>query len=104
MMATSIANSAQVTLDPARQERAREYSRLKRRLLLVDVAIGVAYMLLWLLTGLSVGLRQAVSNISGNDWLIVAGYGLVFVAGYGLINLPLSYYSGYVLPHRYGLS
>ena len=103
-MATSLANNAWVTLDPARQERAREYSRLKRRLLLVDIAIGVAYMLLWLLTGLSVGLRQAVSNITGNDWLIVAGYGLVFVAGYGLVNLPLSYYSGYVLPHRYGLS
>ncbi len=103
-MATSIVDNAQVALDPARQERAREYSRLKRRLLLVDIAVGVAYMLLWLLTGLSVGMRQAASNISGNDWLIVAGYGLVFVAGYGLVNLPLSYYSSYVLPHRYGLS
>ncbi len=103
-MATELAVKDQVTLDPARQERAREYSRLKRHLLLVDIAIGVAYMLLWLLTGLSVGLRQAVSNITGNDWLIVAGYGLVFVTGYGLVNLPLSYYSGYVLPHRYGLS
>ncbi len=102
-MAVELANRAEVALDPARQQSACEYARIRRRLLLVDIAVSVAYMLLWLLTGLSVGLRQAVSNVTGNEWLMVAGYGIVFGGIYGLVNLPLAYYSGFVLPHRYGL-
>jgi STE24 endopeptidase len=34
----------------------------------------------------------------------VAGGGLVFGAIYTLISLPLSYYEGFILPHRYGQS
>lgn len=96
--------STQVSIDPARQARARDYAGLRRRLMLADLALAVGYMLLWLGSGWSLGLRQSVSAITANEWLIVAGYGLVFVAGFGLVNLPLSYYSDYVLPHRYGLS
>jgi STE24 endopeptidase len=103
MIATQQTTDHLVTLDPGRQQSAREYARIRRRLLLLDLAISVAYMLLWLFSGLSVGLRQAVSNITGNEWLIVASYGLLFGGLYGLVNLPLAYYSGFVLPHRYEL-
>lgn len=103
-MATNIIAEKQATLDATRQERAREYARIRRRMLLLDLAVSIAYMLLWLLPGWSVGLRQWVSGITNNDWLIVAGYGFVFVVIFGLVNLPLSYFSGYVLPRRYGMS
>jgi STE24 endopeptidase len=36
--------------------------------------------------------------------LIIAGFAAVFGGVYFLINLPLGYYSGFILPHRYGLS
>jgi STE24 endopeptidase len=103
-MATEVSKDSQATLDPARQERAREYARIRRRMLLLDLAVSVVYMLLWLLPGWSLALRQWVTGITDNNWLIVAGYGLVFVVIFGLVNLPLSYYSGYVLAHRYGMS
>ena len=37
-------------------------------------------------------------------WLLVAGFALVFGGIYYLITLPISYYSGFVLPHRFDLS
>jgi STE24 endopeptidase len=91
-------------MDPERQTKAKEYARLRRRLMLVDLAIGAVYASLWLITGWSVDLRNALQQLTTSDWLIVAGFAIVFGGIFFLINLPLSFYSGYTLPHRYGLS
>jgi STE24 endopeptidase len=92
------------TLDPEKQEQAIEYARIRRRLMLGDLALGGIYALLWLLTGWSIALRDYLLGLTNNDWLLVAGFILVFGGIYFLIDLPLGYYSSYVLPHRYGLS
>jgi STE24 endopeptidase len=91
-------------LDPERQEQAKRYARLQRRLMLVDLAFGALYLLAWLFSGWSEALRDALQSRFDNEWLIVAAYGLVFGGLYALLNLPLSYYEGFVLPHRFGLS
>jgi STE24 endopeptidase len=91
-------------LDPVRQETAREYARIRRRLLLADLVMGGVYALAWLLAGWSRGLRDFLGGVASNDWLIVAGFIAIFGGVYALINLPLGYYSGYILPHRFGLS
>jgi STE24 endopeptidase len=49
-------------------------------------------------------LRNYLLGFTTNDWLLVAGFILVFGGIYFLIDLPLGYYSSYILPHRYGLS
>ena len=95
---------AEVTLDPERQEQARKYARIQRRLMLVDLLIGAVYTLAWLVFGLSLQLKLSLLSLTQNDWLLVAGFGLIFGAGIYLLGLPLSYYSGYILPHRFGLS
>ncbi|MES0361309.1 MAG: M48 family metallopeptidase [Anaerolineales bacterium] len=92
------------TLDPEKQEQAIEYARIRRRLMLGDLALGGIYALLWLVTGWSIALRDYLLGLTNNDWLLVAGFILVFGGIYFLIDLPLGYYSSYVLPHRYGLS
>lgn len=92
------------TLDPEKQEQAIEYARIRRRLMLGDLALGGIYALLWLMTGWSIALRDYLLGLTNNDWLLVAGFILVFGGIYFLIDLPLGYYSSYVLPHRYGLS
>ena len=64
-----------------------------------------------LLSGLNFWLRDALAPIAGG-WEPVAGWQPLLVALYFLalalavtiIDLPLSHDSGYVLPHRYGLS
>jgi STE24 endopeptidase len=92
------------SLDAERQQKAKEYARTRRRLLLVDLALGAAFVLAWLLSGASLWLRDQVMALTGQPLLIVALYAAVFGAVYGLLDAPLSYYSGFVLPHRYGLS
>jgi len=93
-----------VSLDPERQVRAKEYARIRRRLLLVDLLIGGLYALFWLVLGWSSALKVNLLSVTSNEWILVAIFALVFGGCYLLISLPLSYYSGFVLPHRYGLS
>ncbi len=92
------------TIDPERQKQAKEYSRIKRRLWLVDTAFGLIYALAWLSFGWTVSLRNWVSGFTNNDWLIVPVYVLVFGAVYFVLDLPLSYYSEFTLPHRFDQS
>lgn len=94
----------QVQLDEERQKKAKEYGRISRRLMLVDLAFSGAYVLAWLLFGWSARLRDALMTLTTNQWLLVLGFGALFGGLFGLINLPLSYYESFVLPHRFGLS
>lgn len=91
-------------LDPERQVQAKRYARINRRLMLFDLLLGLAYILAWLVFGWSHSLREILSGFIDQEWLLVAAYALVFGGIYYLLNLPLSYYSGFVLPHRFGLS
>ena len=91
-------------LDPEKQKRAKEYARINRRLMVLDFAISGCYMLAWLLFGWSQALKTRLLQFTTNDWLLVFLYVLVIGGIMFLINLPLSFYQGYTLPHRYELS
>ena len=91
-------------LDPGKQVKAKEYANLRRCLMLLDLGLAAVYAVLWLAVGWSIALRDFLYGLTNNEWLVVAGYVLVFGGVYFLIDLPLGYYSGYVLPHRYELS
>jgi STE24 endopeptidase len=99
-------------LDEDRQERAREYARIRRRLLVVQLISGAVYLVLWVTLGWATGLRsQLASDVSGGllpftpHWAIqVILFTFGFSLPWSLISLPLSYYTGFVLPHRYGQS
>ena len=94
----------EATLDGERQVKAKEYARLRRRLMLVDLGLAAVYAILWLAAGWSAALRDTLYTLTPNEWLVVAGFVIVFGGVYFLIDLPLGYYSGYILPHRYELS
>jgi STE24 endopeptidase len=91
-------------LDLERQQQAKQYARIKRRLWLVDQSFSLLYALIWLVTGWSVALRGWLASIVYNPWFIVAAFAAIFGGIYFLLNLPLGYYAGFVLPHRYDLS
>src|SRR5687767_5112461 len=92
------------TLDPERQKQAKEYARIRRRLWLVDTVFSAVYALLWLFLGWSISLRDWLLTFTTNPWLLVAVFVVIFGGIYALINLPLGYYSGFILPHRFGQS
>ncbi len=91
-------------LDPERQQRARVYARLQRRLLVVELALGAVYAGLWLGLGLGAALGRWLATLTPWPWLQVAGFAFVFGGLYGVISFPLDYYSGFVLQHRFELS
>ena len=95
---------SEVTLDTERQKKARQYARLERRLFFADLAIGGVYVVVWLLLGWSIGVKNALAAVSAADGFLVAGVSFVFAAGLYVVDLPLGYYSGFVLPHRFELS
>ncbi|HEY3343373.1 MAG TPA: M48 family metallopeptidase [Anaerolineaceae bacterium] len=92
------------SIDVERQKQAKTYSRIKRRLMLLDLGVGGVYTLAWLVLGWSGALKQALLPVTTNDWLLVLLYALVFGGIYLVITLPLSYYEEYTLPHRFEMS
>jgi len=99
-------------LDPEKQKQAKQYSRIRRRLWLVDTIFSAAYALAWLFLGWSALLREWLHQLitvnwsltTGADWLLVALYIAIFGGAYAVLNLPLGYYSGFILPHSFGQS
>ena len=92
------------TLDPQKQKQAKEYARIRRRLWLVDTVFSAVYALLWLFLGWAGTVRDWLSSFTSNPWLLVPLFVIIFGGIYSIINVPLGYYSGFVLPHRYGQS
>ena len=91
-------------LDPEGQKRAKQLGRINRRLMVVNLAISAVYFVAWLAFGWSEALKNWLLGFTSNDWLLVLLYVLVIGAILFVINLPLSFYKGYSLPHRFGLS
>ena len=92
------------TLDPERQKQAKEYARIRRRLWVVSTVFNAVYALAWLFLDWAIALREWVMSFTSIEWLII----LAFVAVFGGIQVvlmsPMSYYVGFVLPHRFGQS
>jgi STE24 endopeptidase len=101
-----------VTLDPQRQERARTYARVRRRLLLINLLLGSGYLLLWLLFDWAPQVRSAFTHSSTGGilpfhphWALqLILFTMTLSLPWNLIDLPLSFYSGFILPHRFELS
>jgi len=96
---------AKVGLDPERQALARRRARDERCLMVAELAVAAALAGGWLVSGASAWLEAVLLGVGlTSAWTLTAAYlGLVLV-GYALLTLPLAWWSGYVHPHRYGLS
>jgi STE24 endopeptidase len=101
---TSTPPALPVEIDEERQRQAREYARVRRRLMVVDLLLGGAYLVVWVAAGWHTALRDWVNAITPLPALRVLIYAAAFGVPYMLLDLPLSYFSGFVLPHRYGQS
>jgi STE24 endopeptidase len=91
-------------IDPEKQKQAKRYSRLRRRLWVVETAFGAIYLMAWLFFGWARALTVWLKTITANDWLLVLGFIVVFGGIAFVLELPLDYYSGFILPHRFDQS
>ncbi len=91
-------------IDPGLQAKAKEYARVRRRLLVVDLAIKTAWTGAWLFFGWASALEQALTRLTTNPWLVVPLFAAFFFISFEIFDIPLGFYSNYILAHRYGQS
>lgn len=90
-------------LEPASPE-VKSYQRGKRLAAVAEVLLGLtllAIAALWL--GPEVN-RRVGGMVGGNRWLRLAALGFVYAAAMEVLTLPLDFWSGFMLEHRYQLS
>ena len=84
---------------------AKRYERLKMLAAGLDFAAYLAVPLVVLLSGLSVGIRDVIlGDVSANPVLGAGVYAFGAVLFMAVLTLPLSWWSGFRLEHRFGLS
>src|SRR5947208_639798 len=90
-------------MSESRRQKAKEYARVRRVLFFVNLGIGLAVLLIMLLSGLSLELRKLVESWTTNQWLVVPLYMAIFGGAYAVLTFPMDVYAGYYLPKKYGL-
>lgn len=73
----------------------------------MSTALGGAYTAAWIAFGWGVDLRNWLGGVwdgFSNPWFLVPAFAFIFVAIMAILDLPLGYYGGFVLPHRFGQS
>jgi Zn-dependent protease with chaperone function len=89
---------------PEPSEKALSYYRSGIVLSVVTALWGLLIPALFLFTGFSARIRDWAKSI-GKTWFLVIGiYFAIFLIINFALDLPLSYYQGYVRQHAYGLS
>ncbi len=99
-------------IDLARQRRAYRYATTQYWLSLIDLAACGTLLAITTFEGLALRLRDWLMSQGLSSWQPIAGWAPICVAIaiggffviYIIFTLPLAFLSGYVLPHRYGLS
>ncbi|MBI3313262.1 MAG: M48 family metallopeptidase [Candidatus Omnitrophica bacterium] len=86
------------------KEKAKAYQRKKQSLTLFHLFLTPAILAAATLTPISSSLKEAASQLSQNPYGMFAIYFLLFSLYTLIFDAPFSYYSGFVLEHRYGLS
>ncbi|MEX0601964.1 MAG: M48 family metallopeptidase, partial [Bacteroidota bacterium] len=87
-----------------RTRNAKSYSRAKLLLGAVKTGLFFLFSLVVLLTGLSTVLEEALRGVFQNDYLVLLAFVFTLGAAEGILTLPLRWYSGFHLEHRYRLS
>jgi STE24 endopeptidase len=95
---------ASPALDPILQAKAKKYARLRRQLFFVELGIDAVLTLAWLAFGWALALKTALLGWTTNEWLLVPAFAVLFFLSFQILELPLGYYSEYLLPHQYDQS
>jgi STE24 endopeptidase len=86
------------------QQRAKRYETIHNILFVVETVYTLLLLLVFLDSEVSNRLADAVQSVSPNPWIHVAIYGVVVVIAIKVLFLPLNYFGGYHLEHKFGLS
>ena len=98
-------NSLQQTsaIEPATSE-VKRYHRQKLTVRLLNLVVGVSYLAVLALWAGPMVNAALIDLVGESPWLRLLGIIIVCGGGMELLTLPLDFWSGYILEHRYQLS
>src|SRR5713226_4999204 len=82
----------------------KRYESVKHIVGVSKFVLDVAVLIYLLASGWSVRIRAIAQTTANSEWLAIIVYMLIAGAILKVIDWPLSFYSGYLLEHRFGLS
>ncbi len=85
-------------------QNARAYAKIRYRLLLIDMAVGFAFLAAYQGSGVSAAVVRWLESWMPSEPLRIAAYLSIFGLAYYVVLLPLKYYGSFILEHRFGLS
>jgi STE24 endopeptidase len=87
------------------EDKATRYHRLRRRASILSALLGALFLLVLLVSGLSVSLRELSGRLAGGAFAgTLAVYVITLAVLHDLLQLPIAFYEGVTLERRYGLS
>jgi STE24 endopeptidase len=90
--------------DIKKRKIAKEYTKANRRIMILNLVVIGSVLVIFLVSGLSRRLVEYLSGFINNPLLLVFLYLLIFSIGIELITLPIDFYDGYIIEHRFNLS
>jgi STE24 endopeptidase len=85
-------------------EESKKYESIRHAASIAGFLIDTFLLIYLLASGWSLWIRDYAESFSRSAWIAAAIYVLVIGGVFKLIDLPLTFYSDYVLEHRFGLS
>lgn len=85
-------------------DKAKSYSRQRHRLAIAGLVLPPVVLFIFLASGLLLYFKDIATTISANTYISLVIFSALTGAAYYAVNLPLEYYSGFILEHRYDLS
>ncbi len=83
---------------------AKRYERTKLVLSIGESVLSFVLLLLFVFSGYAVELRNWVNTLATNPYVRFLLYFAFLGLAFSLVEIPLSFYGGFYLEHRYGLS
>ena len=87
------------------KNKAQEYQSKKRKVMLFNMVLTPCLLIVLLITGLSFWMKAGAEAVSGENFYGCIFLYFVFLSLFFMIfDLPLSFYSGFILEHKFKLS
>jgi len=91
--------------DASKRALASRYESVKLRLGFIDgTLVPIAFSLILLFSGASTQLSRLLSTTVSSYWVSLGLYLIIFIVLLTVVEAPFSFYSGFIVDHRFSLS
>lgn len=86
------------------QDKAKEYSKIKHRIALINIFLTPALLWIFLIIGIPAYFKNLSHSATDNEYTNLIVFYILAGAFYYAVTLPLEFYSGFLVEHRFALS